>query len=65
MNFFELAAEFCNDAYGCELIYDEVTDKLEGFICPSCGEPLYKDDWTDKCTENWMVCPICGDTFGE
>lgn len=65
MNFFELAAEFCNDAYGCELIYDEVTDKLEGFVCPSCGEPLYEHDWTDKETENWMVCPICGDTFGE
>lgn len=64
MEFFELAADFCNGAYGCELIFDEETSRLEAFVCPSCGEPLYKDDWSDKETENWMVCPICGDTFG-
>ncbi len=64
MVFFELAADYCNDVYGCELIFDEETGKLEGFICPSCGEPLYENDWSDKATENWTECPICGNTFG-
>ena len=35
MVFFELAADYCNDVYGCELIFDEETGKLEGFVCPS------------------------------
>lgn len=46
------AATLCEELYGVFADYDE-----EYFICPNCGEPIYKSDWWRR--ENWANCPIC------
>lgn len=28
------------------------------YICPECGEPVYKSDWDDE-TLDEFICPIC------
>lgn len=60
---FKLAAEYCEEIYGSEVI--EENGMIIGFICPECGEFIYSEDWTAKETENWMVCPICLEPFGD
>ena len=46
----------------CEEVYGIALDTKEGyFVCPSCGEMIYEDDWHDH--DDWEVCPICGDYF--
>ena len=44
-------ALYCLDIYGVQVDWEE-----EFFICPECGEPIYKTDWID---DNLEVCPIC------
>ena len=61
--FFKLAADYCEEAYGCEVI--EEKNVIVGFICPNCGKLIYSEDWTDGETDNWTLCPICGEFFGE
>ncbi len=61
--FFKLAADYCEEAYGCEVI--EEKNVVIGFICPNCGELIYSEDWTDEDTDNWTLCPICEEFFGE
>ena len=48
--FFKLAADYCEEAYGCEVI--EEKNVIVGFICPNCGKLIYSDDWTDEETDN-------------
>lgn len=60
------AFEFCTTTYGVPSILGGRHDEeILGFVCPSCGEPIYFEDWSDKDTENWLMCPICEDFFGE
>ena len=33
--------------------------------CPNCGKLIYSEDWTDEETDNWTLCPICEEFFGE
>ena len=61
--FFKLAADYCEEAYGCEVI--EEKNVVIGFICPNCGKLIYSEDWTDEETDNWTLCPICEEFFGE
>ena len=51
------AAEYCEREYGVYVNWDEVF-----FICPECGEPLFKEDYGDHC---WVVCPVCNFDFAE
>ena len=52
--------------YGVPVIFGgDHDEEILGFVCPSCGEPIYFEDWTDKDTENWLLCPICEDFFCE
>ena len=44
-------ANKCQEVYGIYVDWDE-----EFFICPECGEPLYKIDFEDH---DWLECPIC------
>ena len=37
-------------------------DAIEAIECPTCGEPIYFEDWHDG-LENWLVCPICEEEF--
>ena len=60
---FEYAARYCNEAYSCEVEMEN--GEIIGFICPHCGELIYSEDWTDKETENWMVCPICFEAWSD
>ena len=54
------AAEYCEQAYGV------LVDLDEGFfVCPNCDEVIYFEDWGTGATENWTVCPICEEGFGE
>ena len=42
-----------------EEIYGAYVEYEEGFfICPECGEPVYKEDWDDGDFED-CKCPIC------
>lgn len=59
---FENAANYCEEAFGCEVFEDN--NIIVGFICPSCGELIYSEDWTDEDTDNWTKCPICEEFFG-
>ena len=46
------AAALCEDVYDTMVDYDE-----EYFVCPDCGELIYKVDWWGR--SNWHNCPIC------
>ena len=52
------AAKYCRREYGVQVDNGE-----EFFICPDCGEPIYREDWEDY--ENWDKCPICEFNFKE
>ena len=60
---FKNAAEYCVNVYGSEVFEEDGV--IIGFFCPHCGELVYFDDWTDKETENWMVCPICFEDWSD
>ena len=46
------AAEYVEETYGT------FVDWTEGFfICPECGEPIYKDDYESLDESN--MCPVC------
>ena len=47
----ERVARHCEEEYGTHIDWDE-----EFFICPECGEPIYKDDWD---ADELRVCPVC------
>lgn len=60
------AVDYCEQTYGSYIMIDEETGVVEGFICPHCEEPVYYEDWAGAPeTENWMVCPICGEEWSE
>ena len=61
---FGLAAAYCYQVYGSELIVED-EHFLTGFICPSCGEPILECDWSEEDTDNWHKCPICEEYFVE
>ena len=46
------AAKYCEHEFGGYVDLDEGF-----FICPECGEPIYKSDWEDH--DDWSLCPIC------
>ena len=52
------AAKYCRREYGVQVDNGE-----EFFICPDCGEPIYRKDWEGH--ENWDECPICEFNFKE
>ena len=51
---FEEMAIYCEKTYGNFYNREE-----EYFICPECGEIIYKCDWTPEETHGWACCPIC------
>lgn len=51
------AANYCEKVFDVQVDYDE--DKF--FICPTCGEPIYEEDWKDH--DDWHCCPICEKYF--
>lgn len=46
-------AEYVFDVYGTYVNWDE-----KFYICPNCGELIYKDDWTEEYLYEYL-CPIC------
>ena len=58
------AAEYCEQVYGSYIISENGV--TTGFICPHCDEPIYFEDWDGEPeTENWMVCPVCGEEWAD
>ena len=58
------AAEYCDQAYGSAIIAEDGV--TVAFICPHCDEPIYFEDWDgEPKTENWMVCPVCGEEWAD
>ena len=58
------AAEYCDQAYGSPIISED--GMTVAFVCPHCGEPIYFEDWDGEPeTENWMVCPVCGEEWSD
>ena len=60
----EKALEFCSMFTDSVVILNDDKEKekekeIAGFTCPTCGEPIYFEDWDDGDTENWLRCPIC------
>lgn len=47
----EEAALYCVRIFGSYLDIKE-----QFFVCPECGEPIYKEDWDYKMLD---VCPVC------
>ena len=47
----ERVARHCEEEYGTQIDWEE-----EFFICPECGEPIYKDDWD---ADELRICPVC------
>lgn len=50
----EINAEIVLTVYSGYVDWDE-----EFYICPDCGEPVYKCDWNENELQN-EICPICG-----
>lgn len=55
MSRWEINAMFAHKEYGSYVDLDECY-----YICPFCGEPVYKDDWNEE-ELNKYLCPICED----
>lgn len=51
----ENAAVHCVSTYGVH-----VDDEESFFICPECGEPIYRDDYNEELEGMFDCCPICG-----
>ena len=53
----EARAKEVEEVYGGFVDWDEAF-----YICPECGEPVYKCDWNeDELTK--FLCPICEDGY--
>ena len=52
MSKWERTARRCEEEYGIQVDFEE-----RFFICPECGEPIYKDDWEP---DELDTCPVCG-----
>ena len=50
-------AKYCEKTFGVYVNWEE-----RFFICPSCEEPLYEEDWEEH---NFRECPICEFNFYE
>jgi RNA polymerase subunit RPABC4/transcription elongation factor Spt4 len=50
----EANAKYVEEVFGAYVDWEE-----EFYICPECGEPIYKQDWdiVDLVNE---ICPVCG-----
>ncbi len=48
----QYVATFVEKDYGSYVDWDE-----EFFICPECGEPIYKCDY--PYIDSGMICPVC------
>lgn len=50
-------------AWKCEKDYGSQVDYEEGFfVCPECGEPIYRCDWSESELQNEngeYICPVC------
>lgn len=58
INWFE-ASKIVGEEYGTQVDYEE-----EFFICPECGEPIYKEDTMEFETgiedgNTFFICPVC------
>ena len=66
MKSWKSTASHCEKAYGVQ-----VDQKDEFFICPDCGEPIYRCDydapdfWNDIDVSPYSECPICGFNWWE
>lgn len=49
----ESNAKIVENVYGGQVDWQD-----EFFICPECGEPIYKCDWTPYELEV-ALCPVC------
>ncbi len=50
------------NAKTAEQLYGSFVNWKERFyLCPECGEPVYKCDWSEEDLKE-MICPICGFT---
>ena len=50
-------ARKCEEDYGSQVDYEEGF-----FVCPECGEPIYKCDWSESELQNEngeYICPVC------
>ena len=42
-----------------DLVYGGYVDWVAKFyICPECGEPIFRSDWSEEDLEDF-ICPIC------
>ena len=53
------ASKIVTEEYGTQVDYEE-----EFFICPECGEPIYKEDTMEFETgtedgNTFFICPVC------
>lgn len=53
------ASKIIAEEYGAQVDYEE-----EFFICPECGEPIYKEDTAEFETgiedgNTFFICPVC------
>lgn len=62
MKLFERIGKYVNKVYGMTFIED---GEDSYFVCPECGEPIYKADWDDEdfILDNMVGCPICDFDF--
>lgn len=49
----EDAATYCEEIFGSFVCWEG-----EYFLCPECGEAIYKCDWA-KMDNTFEKCPIC------
>ena len=56
MTNWERNAARCQDEYGSYVNFEE-----RFYICPFCGEPIYKEDWNEH-DLNSFICPVCEDS---
>ena len=52
----QLLAEYANEVYGAYVDWEE-----RYFICPSCGEPIYEEDYSYFSDS----CPVCEELIFE
>jgi hypothetical protein len=55
MTVWERNANHVAVTYGAHVDWEE-----RFYECPSCGEPVYEEDWTEDELCN-CICPICED----
>ena len=60
MDMWEINAKYVYKIYGMPVDWEECF-----YICPECGEPIYKDDWEETGELSLFMCPICEFTSEE